>query len=75
MHFSIPISTHLMRVGRAEVERDEGEPDDAGGVHREPDELGLVKVLRHLPGLDGVEGAHRDQDHAVHLRGESGCFQ
>ena len=23
----------------------EGEPDDAGGVHREPDVLGLVEVL------------------------------
>ena len=75
MHFSIPTSAHLMRVGRAEVERDEGEPDDAGGVHREPDELGLVEVLRHLPGLDGVEGAHRDQDHAVHLSRGRGCFQ
>ena len=57
-----------MRVGGAEVEGDEGEPDDAGCVHREPDELGLVEVLRNLPGLDGVEGADRDQDHAVHLQ-------
>ena len=70
MHFSI--SAHLMRVGGAEVEGDEGEPDDAGCVHREPDELGLVEVLRHLPGLDGVEGAHRDQNHAVHLRADHG---
>ena len=66
MHFSI--SAHLMRVGGAEVEGDEGEPDDAGGVHREPDELGLVEVLRNLPGLDSVEGADRDQNHAVHLQ-------
>ena len=70
MHFSI--SAHLMRVGGAEVEGDEGEPDDAGGVHREPDELGLVEVLRHLPGLDSVEGADRDQNHAVHLRVDHG---
>ena len=65
MHFSI--SAHLMRVGGAEVEGDEGEPDDAGGVHREPDELRLIEVLRHLPRLDGVDCADRDEDHVVDL--------
>jgi len=30
----------------AEVEDDEGDPDDAGGVHSEADELGFVEVLR-----------------------------
>ena len=64
----VSISGHLMRVGRAEVERDEGEPDDAGGVHCEPDKLRLVEVLGDLPGLDGVNCADGDEDHAVDLR-------
>ena len=57
-----------MRVCGAKVEGHEGQPDDAGGVHGEPDVLGLVEVLRHLPGLDGVNGAHCDQHHTVHLK-------
>ena len=65
MHFSI--SAHLMRVGGAEVEGDEGEPDDAGGVHCEPDKLRLIEVLGDLPGLDGVDCADGDEDHAVDL--------
>ena len=58
---------YLIRVAGAEVERDEGEPDDAGGVHGEPDKLRLVEVLGHLPGLDGVDRADSDEDHAVDL--------
>ena len=51
-----------MLPGR-EVDRDEGEPDDAGRVHAEPDELGLVEGLRDLPGQDRVNGAdHHEQD-------------
>ena len=57
----------LVAVAGPKVEGDKGEPDDAGGVHREPDELGLVEVLRHLPRLDGVHRAHGDQQHVVHL--------
>ena len=59
--------TYLVRVACAEVERYEGQPDDAGGVHREPDELGLVEVFRYFPCLDGVHGAHGDEHHVVHL--------
>ena len=58
---------YLIRVAGAEVERDEGEPDDAGGVHGEPDELRLVEVLGNLPGLNGVDCAHCDENHAVNL--------
>ena len=31
--------------------------------------LGLVKVLGDLPRLDGVDRAHRDQQHVVRLNG------
>ena len=45
----------------AEVDGHESHPDDTGGVHGETDELGLVKVLGQVAGLDGVDGAHSDQ--------------
>ena len=57
-----------MGVCSSEVEGDEGQPYDAGGVHGEPDELRLIEVLRHLPGLDGVDCADRDENHVVHLQ-------
>ena len=41
-------------TGRDVEDRKEGQPDDAGGVHGESDELGLVEVLRALPGLESV---------------------
>ena len=31
-----------------------GQPNDAGGVHGESNKLGLVEVLRALPGLEGI---------------------
>ena len=61
------ISIYLVRVCCTKVEGDEGEPDDAGGVHREPDKLRLIEVLGDLPGLDGVDCADGDEDHAVDL--------
>ena len=66
LHFYIS-PVHLMRVSCSKVEGDEGQPDDAGRVHREPDELRLVEVLGHLPGLDGEDRADGDEDHAVDL--------
>ena len=33
----------------AEPDGEVGEPDDAGGVAREPDELRLVEVFRNIP--------------------------
>ena len=56
-----------MRVCCTKVEGDEGEPDDAGCVHCEPNKLRLIEVLGHLPGLDGVDRADGDEDHAVDL--------
>ena len=58
---------YLERVSSAVVDGDECEPDDAGRVHRETDELGLVEVLRNFPRLDRVVGAHCDQQHVVQL--------
>ena len=55
-------------VVAAEVDTDEGEPDDARRVHGEANELGLVEVLGHLPGLNGVVCADGDQDHVVDLQ-------
>ena len=37
-------STHCVIMIGPEEDRNEGEPHDAGGVHREPDVLGLVEV-------------------------------
>ncbi len=50
-HYFFPASRKspcLERVTRAEVYRHEGQPDDAGRVHGEPDELGFVEVLGDL---------------------------
>ena len=70
--FIIAGPPHLERVPCPEVDGHEGQPDDAGRVHGEADELGLVEVLGDLPGLDGVEGADGDENHVVHLRDEEG---
>lgn len=43
----------LERIARSEVDGDKGQPNDAGRVHGEADELGLVEVLRNLK-----EGKH-----------------
>ena len=50
---------------RAEVDWDEGQPDDAGGVHGEADELGLVEGLGDLAGKDSVHGADDDKQDGV----------
>ena len=44
--------THL--VVAAEVDGHECDPDDARCVHREADELSLVKILRQVASLDGI---------------------
>lgn len=57
-------------VVAAEVDGHKGQPNDAGGVHREGDVLGLVKVRRNVSGLEGVEGAAQDQQSVVSQRGD-----
>ena len=59
---------YLVRVCCPKIEGDEGKPDDTGGVHCEPYNLCLIEVLGNLPGLDGVDRADSDKDHAVDLR-------
>ena len=66
----------------AKEDRYEGQPDNTGGVHGEPNVpgrgrsdhlqarsplLGLIEVFRNLPRLDGLHRAEEDQDHVVHL--------
>ena len=46
----------------AEVDRHEGQPDDARRVHGEADELRLVEVLREVARLDGVQRAEDDEE-------------
>lgn len=46
------------------------EPDDAGGVHCEPDELGLVEIFRALSSLECIDGAEDDEDAVVSERHE-----
>lgn len=60
------LHTDLVVVVGAEVDGYEGQPDDARRVHGEADVLGLVEVLRDLARLEGVQGAHQDQEHVVH---------
>ena len=40
------------------MEDDERDPDDAGGVHCETDELGLVEVLGQITRLERVQRTH-----------------
>jgi len=51
-------TNHLLGT---EVEDDERDPDDAGRVHGESDEFGLVEVLRQISRLERVQRAHSDQ--------------
>jgi hypothetical protein len=44
-HIKTPPLEYLVVVVGAKEDGDEGEPDDAGGVHREPDVLGLVEIF------------------------------
>ena len=52
-------------LSRAEVDGDEGEPDDAGGVHGEADELGLVEGLGDFARQYGVDGADDNQQDGI----------
>ena len=49
----------------AEVDRYKRHPDDAGAVHGEGDVLGLVEVLRDLPGFERVHRAEDDEEDVV----------
>lgn len=61
--------THLLcRLGRAKEDGDEGQPHNTCGVHGEADGLGLVEVLWHVPGFDGVDGTCDHQKDAVAQR-------
>ncbi len=59
------VCTHLVVVLGSEEDGDESQPDDAGAVHGEADVLGLVEVLRDLPGLERVPRAEEDEHHVV----------
>ena len=65
-------STNLEIIPRSEIDRHKGEPDDTGGVHGEPDELGFVEVLGDLPCFDGVDCTGGDEEHVVEERDEEG---
>ena len=56
----------------AEVDGDECAPHDARAVHSEGDVLGLVKILRNVPRLEGVDGAEHDEEHVVEERNHGG---
>ena len=64
-------SHRVVMVGSKEY-RYECQPDDASGVHGEPDVLGLVEIGGDLPGLDGVHSAQEDQDHVIHQGQDQG---
>lgn len=70
--FQSDVNAYLEGVACPEVDGHECQPDDAGGVHGEADELGLVEVLWDLPRLDGVHGADGDQQHVVNQRHQEG---
>lgn len=38
-----------------------GQPNDTGGVHGESDKLGLIEILRALPGLEGIPKARKSR--------------
>lgn len=48
--------------------RDEGKPDNTGGVHGEPDVFCLVEVGRNLPCFHSIDGAEENKDHVVDER-------
>lgn len=57
----------LMGVAGAKVDRHEGKPDDARGIHGETDELALVEVLRYPARLHRVHGRNENQQGVVQL--------
>lgn len=57
----------LVGVAGAKIDRHEGEPDDARGVHGETDELALVEVLRYPARLHRVHGRNENQQGVVQL--------
>ena len=53
-----------------EVDGDESQPYDAGGVHGEGDILGLVEVLWDFARLEGVDSAENDEADIVGERAD-----
>ena len=63
------VDTHaVVGLVHAEIDGDEGEPDDARRVHGEGDVLGLVEVGGDAACLERVHGAQHDEDHVVEER-------
>lgn len=59
------IDSYPVVAGSDIEDRQKCEPDDAGGVHGEPNELGLVEVFRALSRLESVDSAEDDEDAVV----------
>ena len=66
------ITFHLKIVVSAEVDWYKGHPHDTGAVHGKRYVLGLIEVLRDLPGLEGVHCAQDDQEDVVQQRHDRG---
>jgi len=64
--FNILSDLEIFAVG-AEVDGNEGQPNDAGRIHRERDVLGLVEVLRDVAGLDLATTAANILEHCCRL--------
>ena len=63
---------YLVRVGRAKIDWQERQPDDARRVHGESDEFGFVEIFGYFARLDGVHGANGDEEHVEHLAEQEG---
>lgn len=59
-YFSPAFITYFVTVPRTEIDRNEGQPDDARSVHGETDEFRLVEILRNLSRLYRVDRADGD---------------
>lgn len=71
----ISVVTHFVIVVCPKVNRNKSQPNDAGGVHGEPDVLGLVEVFGNFASFESVQSAEDDEDHVVdkgHHQGEGG---
>lgn len=58
----------VLAAAKAEEDGNEGQPDDANGVHGEADMLRFVEVLRNLPSFDCIKCTGDDQQHVVDQR-------
>jgi len=54
------------------MKHDKRDPDDTGGVHGEPDELGLVEVFGQIARLECIQRTHGDQHEVQSERYEHG---